>query len=513
MQGARIEWVEEESGLVAYYVNEGSRIRAVWAPQKGSQEAFLTCPIGEALYEGTRGPGKTDTLLMDFAQHVGTGFGAEWRGILFRKTYPELQDVIDKSKKWFPLIFKGAFFNEAKTFWEFKDGEKLFFRQFAKPSDYWSYHGHAYPWIGWEELTTWADDKCYKSMFSCSRSTRKGIPIKIRATTNPYGVGHNWVKNRWRLPVPPKHIIGKIIADSRDQDGHLEPPRVAVHGHLRENRILLNADPTYISRIRAAARNPAEREAWLNGSWDIVAGGMFDDVWYEVRNKVVVPKFVVPESWTIDRSFDWGSSKPFSVGWWAESDGTDLKFPDGRVMSTVRGDLFRIHEWYGWSGSPNEGLRMLAKDVARGIVERELQWGIHDRVVPGVADTSIFDEENGNSIAEDMAQDVRIDGKMYDGVLWERADKSPGSRKQGWEQIRKYLASVQRPAGSTREHAGLFICNNCEQWTRTVPSLPRSDKDLDDVDTEAEDHIGDETRYRVRQERRVSRVSKSTGLY
>lgn len=486
--------------------------QATWAPQCGSQDLFLRCPLREVLYEGTRGPGKTDALLMDFAQEVGKGWGEEWKGIIFRRTYPELQDIIEKSKKWFRLMYPGAVFNESKTFWRFPGGEMLYFRQFQKPDDYWKYHGHAYPFIGWEELTTWPDDKCYKSMFSCSRSTKAGIPIKVRATTNPYGVGHNWVKIRFRLPAQGRNMISQIIRDSVDSEGNLEPPRVAIHGHIDENRILLTADPTYKQRISAAARNPAERKAWLDGSWDIVAGGMFDDIWYEVHNVAVLAPFDIPETWIIDRAFDWGSSKPFSVGWWAQSDGSDVQLRNGKWMSTVRGDIFLIHEWYGWNGTPNEGLHMLATEISKGIIERELKWGIHGRVWDGPADSSIFDEENGNCIADDMALPVRLDnGLQYSGVTWEKADKKAGSRKQGWEQIRKMLKATKRPEGGAREFPGMFIFNTCSNWLRNVPALPRSDKHLDDVDTEAEDHDGDMTRYRARFERPVMRSGRLVG--
>lgn len=498
----------------AVYDAKGGKRYATWAPQVGSQEAFLSCPLTEALYEGTRGPGKTDALLMAFAQYVGRGYGEEWKGIIFRRTYPELQDIIEKSKKWFRQIHPLATFNESKNFWRFPGGEILYFRQFQKPEDYWKYHGHAYPFIGWEELTTWPDDKCYKSMFSCSRSTRAGIPIMIRSTTNPYGVGHNWVKIRFRLPVQGNKLIGQVITDSLDDDGNFEAPRVAIHGDIYENRILLAADPTYIQRIAQAARNPAEKKAWLEGCWDIVAGGMFDDIWYEVNKIAVVEPFDIPETWVIDRSFDWGSSRPFSVGWWAQSDGSDYQTRDGKWRSTVRGDLFRIHDWYGWNGTPNEGLSMLATEISKGIVEREIKWGIHGRVWDGPADSSIFDEENGNCIAEDMALPVRLDnGQLVSGVTWEKADKKPGSRKQGWEQIRKMLKATKRPEGGARETPGMFVFNNCSQWLRTVPTLPRSDKHLDDVDTEAEDHIGDETRYRARYERPIVRSGRIVGAY
>lgn len=463
-----------------------------WAPQLGSQRAFLRSPVFETLYEGTRGPGKTDALLMDFAQFTGMGYGADWRGVLFRQTYKQLGDVIAKSKKWFPVLWPSARYNQSEHYWTWPGGEQLLFRQFMHDDDYWNYHGHEYPWVGWEELCNWPTLSGYLRMMSVCRSPNPDVPRRYRATTNPYGPGHNAVKFRFRLPA----WRNRIITDATDPDGRPEPPRLALHGHIRENKVLLRADPEYINRIVAAARNPAERAAWLEGSWDIVSGGMFDDVWSQSN---VVSPFAIPSSWRIDRSFDWGSSKPFSVGWWAESDGTDLKLPDGSTRYTVRGDLFRIGEWYGWNGRPNEGLQMLARDVARGIVEREILMGIHGRARPGPADSSIFDVQNGNCIAHDMEAKVRLkDGREFPGVSWTKADKSPGSRKNGWELTRAMMkAAGPTEHGGPREKPGLFVFTRCDQFIRTVPTLPRDGKDPDDVDTDSEDHVGDEIRYRV----------------
>lgn len=532
---SRIEWRHTADGLVAFVIKPNGRAeQVVWAPQPGSQEAFLSCPVIECLYEGTRGPGKTDALIMDFCQDVGKGWGVEWRGIIFRKSYPDLQDIIEKSRKWIPRIWPGAKYNETKSFWEWPTGEKLYFRQFSKPSDYYKYHGHAYPFIGWEELTTWPDDKCFKSMFSCLRSTKVGMPRKVRATTNPYGVGHNWVKMRYQLPVAKGQIIGKLITDSKDDAGELELPRVAIHGYLDENKVLLTADPDYKKNIRTAARNPAELAAWLDGSWDIVAGGMFDDIWYMGKDYIITEPFKIPDSWRIDRSFDWGSNAPFSVGWWAESDGSDYTDAFGHRRSTVRGDLFRIAEWYGWTGKPNEGKRLLATEIARGIVEYELamDWrNSHNRrwcrVRPGPADNAIFDDEQGRkkddpnakSKATDMGMPVRIENQLYPGITWEYSDKSPGSRKQGWEQMRAMMKAAVPPEKrippeeGLRERPGLFVFKTCDQFIRTVPALPRDENDMDDVDSEAEDHIGDECRYRVRFKKRNIKSGLTTGHY
>ena len=454
---------------------------AAWAPQPGGQVQGITCPAFEVLFEGPRGTGKSELLLMAFGQHVGHGFGQHWRGVLFRQTYPQLGDLIAKSQKWFPLIWPEATYNIGAHEWRWPSGEVLLLRHFDKPRDYWQYHGHEFAFIGWDELCNWPTPEGYKLMMSCCRSSRARMPRMYRATANAYGPGHNWVKARFRLPA----WRGKVIKGAKDDDGNALPPRVAIQTRLEENRVLLAADPLYIDRIRAAARNPAELAAWIDGSWDIVAGGMLDDVWDAAVH--IVPRFEVPASWFVDRSFDWGSSKPFSVGWWACSDGSELTMPDGTKRQTVPGDLFRIAEWYGWNGKPNEGLRMSAREIARGILDRERKMGLRDRIIAGPADSSIFTVENAASIAVDMSAE---------GVHWLPANKAPGTRKQGWQLMRDRLRDAL-PGDKPRERPGLFICDGCDQWQRTMPVLPRSGKDLDDVDTDAEDHIADEARYRL----------------
>ena len=161
----------------------------------------------------------------------------------------------------------------------------------------------------------------------------------------------------------------------------------------------------------------------------------------------------------------------------------------------MRGDLIRINEWYGWRhGKPNEGVRMLSSEIAQGILDRESDMGLF-KVKPGAADASIFDKYEANkSVAGDMKKI---------GVRWLAADKGPGSRKQGWEQMRKLLKNAMPVKQGKREKPGLFVTQRCQQFIRTIPPLPRADKDLDDVNSDAEDHIGDEVRYRCRAKYRV----------
>jgi len=438
----------------------------IWAPQPGSQQWVLACPIFECLYEGTRGPGKTDALLMDYAQYVGRGFGPAWRGILFRRQYPDLEEVIQKSKKWFYQIFPGADYKESNHRWVFPDGEILLFRYASRLDDYWNYHGHEYPWIGWEELTAWPTDELYMMMMSVCRSSDPNVPRHYRATCNPYGPGHNWVKHRFIDPMP----RGIVMVDEDERE------RVAIHGSIFENLILLKNDPGYLNMLKA--QTGARREAWYKGSWDIVAGGMFDDVWD--RRVHVIEPFEIPRTWRIDRSFDWGSAKPYSVGYWAESDGCDVTLAGGRIRPTQRGDLFRISEMYGCTGKPDEGTKELAVEVARKIKNYEKILG--RRIHPGPADSSIFAVDNGNSIAGDMEKV---------GVRWLAANKAAGSRINGWELMRERFKNATH-----REGAGLYVFDTCRHFIRTVPALPRDQRKPDDVDTDTEDHIADETRYR-----------------
>ena len=466
----------------------------IWKALPGSQSLFLQSPIREVCFAGTRGPGKTDSMLMSFAQYCGRGYGDYWRGVIFRRNYKHLDDIISKSKRWFnrsaqqPRFLAGS----SSLKWVWPTGEELLLRAFEDPEDYWSYHGHEYPFIGWEELTSWPSIDSYESMKSTNRSSYQVnsynrlpmIPRYIRSSTNPYGVGHAWVKAYFIDPAP----YGTVIID---KDGN---KRVALFGSVRENPFL---GEDYIKTLQSIT-DPNKRKAWLEGSWDITSGGMFDDLWDATKH--IVKPFKIPSSWRIDRSFDWGSSKPFSVGWWAQSDGTDAVMADGTTRAFPPKTLFRIGEWYGSTGKPNEGLRMTAKNVAVGILAREQQLGIANRVTMGPADSAIYNVTDDASIGQNMEQQ---------GVFWTHADKRPGSRKNGWELIRDRLSAT---GTDDLEKPGMLVFETCRDFIRTLPPLPRDKRDPDDVDTDAEDHIADEVRYRCLAAQHTSTRIKIGGI-
>jgi hypothetical protein len=434
-----------------------------WKPNPGSQVYFLSCPVFECLLEGTRGGGKTDALLMSFAQHVGRGFGAAWTGVLFRETYPQLADVVKKSKRWFRLFFPAAKWNEQDYAWTFPSGERLLFRYGIKEDDYWNYHGHEYPWIGFEELTNWRDAAFFEMMHSCCRSSQPGMPRMIRATTNPYGRGHSWVKDRYNISDDGRSNSGVIL---RDEQGR---QRCYVHSEMRENLPLLENDPEYVQTIEGT-KDPNRRKAWLLGRWDINIGAFLEGAWDPEKH--IVKPFTIPAHWKVWQAMDWGYGKPYAVLWFA-------KDPEGKTY------IWR--EQYGCAKDektgkwlPNVGVKESPKTVAERIKAREA----HDeRVGIEVSLRLTGPDLFAKGGAQYGVQNVHAQTFRREGIVFRPWWAGPGSRKAGALLVKQAL-----------ENDELRVFSTCEHWLRTVPTLEPDPDDPDDVDTEAEDHMFDTTK-------------------
>jgi len=442
----------------------------VYEAQDGPQSLLISCPIEDIFFGGGRGGGKTLGVIGDWISHQDE-YAQDARGVLFRRTYDELEEVAHWCHKLFPPL--GAYWRAGKRTWFFPNGAELKLRYLERDIDAQRYQGHSYTWVCFDEAGNFPTPEPLDLLRACLRAGARKIQKAFRLTGNPGGVGHNWLKRRYIDPAPPMTPFF---------DDVLQTWRVFIPSLLEDNPLLMQNDPDYWKRVTAAAGgNKALLEAWKNGNWDIVSGGMFDDL-FDRKIHVIEP-FNIPGSWYIDRGFDWGSSKPFSVQWYAESDGTQA--PNG--VFYPKGSIFIFHEWYGCdeeASNLNTGLKMTAAEIARGIKEREDAWPY--TVNPGPADPSIYTNQNNNCIADDMAAE---------GVEWTVANNAPGSRKNGWEGIRNMLKAAR---DTPREEAGLYSFETCVHWIRTVPLLPRDKKNPDDVDTHAEDHAGDNTRYRIR---------------
>lgn len=508
------------------HIINGHKVNVAFRPLAGtSQELALACPANHILLTGGRGWGKTVLQLMRFARRVGMGYGSYWRGIIFDREYKNLDDLVSKSKQFFYLIFgdKCRFLSSKSDYkWVWDTGEELLFRHASKQDDYWSYHGHEYPFIGWNELTKYYDRKLYQKMMSVNRSgfdpiehtpkkighnggpplededgnilydTPDGkplppIPLEVVSTTNPYGPGHAWVKQDFIDPAPYGRIIRKsyeIFNSRTKREETITKTQCTIFGKYTENIYL---SPEYIAGMMEETDENIIK-AWISGDWDIVAGGALDDKWK--KSVHVIKRFKVPSNWYIDRAFDWGSSHPFGVIWFAEANGEEVEYSDGTTICPPKGTLIAIADWYGAKAiGTNEGLKLSAKDIAEGILEREEQmlkdgW-IQTKPMPGPADNQI------SNVGERDTE--TIEKKMSDkGVVWERSDKSKGSRINGLELIRERLE-----ASLKQEGPGLLFMDNCRATIATVPIIPRDENNPEDADSNAEDHLYDVVRYRV----------------
>lgn len=436
----------------------------VWKPQP-RQIAFMQRPEDEALYGGAAGGGKSEALIIEALRQVHI---PHYRALILRKTYPELSELIDKSQKYYPAAFPGCKYNDTKHAWTFPSGARITFGAMQRDQDKHKYQGRAFDFIGFDELTHFTYSQ-YSYLVSRNRPSGKGTRVYMRATANPGGVGHGWVKERFITAAPPMTTIRENI-DIRYPDGHTETrqkTRIFVPAQVFDNVALMQNDPEYITRL--ASMPEAEKKALLYGDWDSFSGQVFtewrnDPTHYEdqVWTHVISP-FAIPKSWKIYRGFDFGYARPFSVGWYAVDH-------DSR--------LYRIRELYGCTGTPNEGVKWEPARIAReiGAIEHD-DPNIKGRVVHGIADPSIYDESRGESVAAMMERE---------GIFFDKADNA---RIAGKMQLHNRFAFDENGFPM------LYVFDTCKHFIRTVPALVYDETNVEDIDTDTEDHIYDECRY------------------
>ena len=229
------------------------------------QAAFLNLNCREALYGGAAGGGKSDALLMAALQYVDIpGYAA----ILFRKTFAELtlpEALMDRAAEWlYPFRkSKEVHWSEQKKLYTFQSGAKLTFGYLEHSGDRRRYQSAAFHFVGFDELSHF-EKLDYTYLFSRVRMLTKmkdiGIPLRMRASSNPGGPGHFWVKRRFI-------------------DKDKEPARIFIPATVYDNPHLDTEG--YIENL--GELDTVEREQLLNGDWDITAGGqIFKRRWFEI---------------------------------------------------------------------------------------------------------------------------------------------------------------------------------------------------------------------------------------
>jgi len=446
--------------------NALSRSKIIWRPQE-KQKIFMARGEYEALYGGAAGGGKSEALIIEALRQVHI---PHYKGLILRKTYPQLTELVEKSKKYYPKASGGATYNETKHMWTFRSGAKIYFGSMQHAKDKEQYQGKAFDFIGFDELTHFTWDE-YSYLFSRNRPSGEGTRVYIRATANPGGVGHSWVKDRFITPNAPMQPICEdysVVLPSGEEK-IFRRSRIFIPSTVFDNQELLKCEPEYLANLSMLPE--AEKKALLYGDWDSFSGQVFsewknDSLHYEDRcHTHVISPFKIPETWRIYRSFDWGYTKPFSVGWYAVDH-------DRRI--------YRIRELYGCTGTPNEGVRWepeyLAEEIKRIEAEDE---NLRGRMITGIADPAIFADDRGAGTSVASLMEKR---RVY-------FESGRHNRIAGKMQVHNRLKFDERGVPM------LYVFSTCRNFIRTVPALCYSTTDVEDVDTAQEDHIYDELRY------------------
>lgn len=416
-------------------------------PPNEKQKLALLANTKHIGYGGARGGGKSW-----FVRTKAKLLALKYPGIkilIVRRTYPEL--VNNHINFLIPELNGIARYNKSDKVFTFGNGSTIKFGYCKDDGDLLQYQGAEFDIIFLDEATQLSEYQM-KTIVACLRGVN-GFPKRIYYTCNPGGQGHQYIK--------------RIFIDKRYEDGENAEDYTFIQALVMDNKALMEAQPDYVRQLEALP--PKIREAWLNGSWDVYEGQYFEEFadrpehYMDRQWTHVIEPFEIPDSWTIYRGFDWGYNHPFSCGWWAiDHDGV----------------MYRILELYGCTKTPNEGVKWTPQQVFREIhrIECEHRW-LKGKKIIGIADPAIWNAEYGESIAETAAKNM---------VYFSKGDHQ---RLAGWMQMHYRLSFDENG------YPMMYVFKNCKGFIRTIPQLMYDEHKVEDIDTDGEDHIADETRY------------------
>lgn len=411
------------------------------------QKEFLKADAKHIGFGGARGGGKSWAVRAK-AKLLALRYPGI-RILIVRRSYPELiNNHITQLRK--DLLGIAKYKDKDKVF-VFPNGSIIQFMYCAKDADLERLQGVEYDIIFLDEATQLSEHQM-KTITACLRGANN-FPKRIYYTCNPGGQGHAHIK---------RIFIDKNYEDDEDPDDYC-----FIQSLVTDNRVLMEKDPEYIKMLEALPQR--QKQAWRYGDWNIFEGQFFDEFkddpkHYEDRHWThVIEPFDFPKDWPIYRSYDWGYAKPFSCGWWTVD---------------YDGVLYRITELYGWTGEPNVGIRWTPQQQFERIrqIENEHPY-LANRRIYGFADPACWDKSTGKSVI-DVADEY--------GIYFSKGDNK---RINGWQQVR-YRFQFDKH-GFPR----MYVFNTCKNFIRTIPLMMHSETNVEDLDTDLEDHIADETRY------------------
>lgn len=438
----------------------------IFKPNEGPQTDFLAAGEREVLYGGSAGGGKSYAMLADPLRYMGH---PSFSGLLLRHTTEELRELIFKSQEMYPKIWKGIKWSERKMQWTAPSGARLWMSYLDKEDDVLRYQGLAFSWIGFDELTQWPTPFAWNYMRSRLRSTAPDLPVYMRATTNPGGRGHHWVKKMFIDPVAPNKSFNATDIDTgetlRYPAGHEKAgkplfKRKFIPARLKDNPYL-SRQGDYEAMLLSLPEQ--QRRQLLDGDWDIKEGAAFTEF---DRNLHVIEPYRIPSNWVKFRACDYGYGSYSAVLWFAVA-------PSEQII--VYRELYVS--------------KVLATDLADRVLELEAEDG---NIKYGVLDSSLWHKrgDTGPSLAEQM---------IMRGCRWRPSDRSKGSRVAGKNEVHRRLQ-----VDEFTEEPRMVFFNNCVNTVSQLPAIPLDKKNPEDVDTHSEDHLYDALRYGIMSRPRFS---------
>jgi len=442
----------------AYDVQEAQDV--VFKANDGPQTDFLSSSEREVLYGGAAGGGKSYAMLADPLHGLNN---ANFSGLLVRHTTEELRELIQKSQELYPRAIPGIKWSERKSQWISPRGGRLWMSYLDKDMDVTRYQGQAFNWIGFDELTQWSSPYAWDYMRSRLRSAyAKDLGLYMRATTNPGGAGHQWVKKMFIDPSPSREPFWATNIETGDT---ITFPK----GHTREGEPLFKRrfipaslfDNPYLSEggdyeAMLLSLPEHQRKQLLDGNWDVNEGAAFP----EFNRKIhVIDPFKIPQSWARFRACDYGYGSHTGVLWLAVA-------PTDQLI--VYRELYCS--------------KVTATDLADMILDAEHQDGT---IRYGVLDSSLWHKrgDTGPSLAEQM---------NMKGCRWRPSDRSKGSRVAGKNELHRRLQ-----VDEFTDEPRLVFMSTCTNTISQLPAIPLDKNNSEDVDTKSEDHLYDALRYGI----------------
>jgi len=432
----------------------------VFAPNPGPQTDFLAASENAVLYGGAAGGGKTMALIADPMRYFDN---SNFNGIILRRSTDELREIVWKTQELYPQAFPGAKWGEKKSQWTFPSGARIWLTYLDRPEDVLRYQGQAFSYIAFDELTQHPTPFAYLYMKSRLRTTDPTLPTFIRATTNPGGPGHSWVRKMYIDPAPANQAFaatdietGKTLVypESHEKAGQPLFTRRFIPASLYDNPYL-TADASYEANLLSLPE--MQRRQLLEGDWDVADGAAFPE--FKKADHVIEP-FDIPNEWRRFRSCDYGYSSYSAVHWFAIDPSYET--------------LYCYRELYV---SKHTG-----KDLGAAVLEAERG----EPISYGVLDSSCWHNRGqlGPSIAEEM---------IAMGCRWRPSDRTAGARVAGKNQFHQRLK-----VDAETSLAGIIFFNTCRQIISDLPVIPSDPKGSDDIDPRyATDHAYDSVRYGI----------------